>query len=147
MGVGSHGAGGGCLLAQSGRVVFPDLVAGLDGGWCYGCHCGTIPCCLSGAALDQDGAALPACSYLRWRREWRELVGAIEADADTDIRILGVFDDRLSEQVSVQHQRYPTLGPLSALISMVRSTRIDLVIVALPLSAQDRIMEAADELS
>ena len=76
-----------------------------------------------------------------------ELVGAIEADADTDIRIFGVFDDRLSEQVSVQHQCYPTLGPLSAPISMVRSTRIDLVIIALPLSAQDRIMEAADELS
>jgi Undecaprenyl-phosphate glucose phosphotransferase len=116
----------------------------------------------AGAACIIVERSLVACLVRYWTKTGRlyrraviyggganavELVRAIEADAETDIRIFGVFDDRLSDRVSVQHQRYPTLGPLSALISMARSTRIDLVIIALPLSAQDRIVEVADELS
>ncbi len=116
----------------------------------------------AGAACITVERSLIACLVRCWTKTGRlyrraviyggganavELVRVIEVDAETDIRIFGVFDDRLSDRVSVQHQRYPTLGPLSALISMARSTRIDLVNIALPLSAQDRIVEVADELS
>ena len=106
--------------------------------------------------------SLLACLVRQWTRTgrlWRhavvygggadtvELIRAIEADADTDIRIIGVFDDRVSHGGTVEHHCYPTLGPLSALVSVVRSTRVDLVIVALPLSEQDRMAEGVEELS
>ncbi|MCH9807693.1 MAG: undecaprenyl-phosphate glucose phosphotransferase [Alphaproteobacteria bacterium] len=76
-----------------------------------------------------------------------EVIKALEADGDADIRICGVFDDRDGDRVGADYLGYPVLGSISSLIEVARSTRIDLVIVALPLSAEERIANVVKHVS
>ena len=68
-----------------------------------------------------------------------ELISRLEADAESDIRICGVFDDRGSERVGNLVSGYPNLGRLADLVKFSRKTRVDLVIMTMPLAAEDRI--------
>ncbi len=64
----------------------------------------------------------------------------------TDIRICGVFDDRGDERVSSVVAGYPKLGNVNALVEFARQTRIDLLIVTLPLTAEARLLEIFQKL-
>ncbi len=77
----------------------------------------------------------------------RKVINDLEADLEADVRICGVFDERAGERMPAEQLGYPVLGSFESLFSMARSTRIDLVIVALPLSAEERIAKIAEELS
>ncbi len=67
------------------------------------------------------------------------LIAQLEADLTSDIRICGIFDDRDDVRSAKRTSGYPRLGGLSDLVTMSRSTRIDLIIVALPFTAEDRV--------
>jgi Undecaprenyl-phosphate glucose phosphotransferase len=69
------------------------------------------------------------------------LLKALEKDADTDLEICGVFDDRSEDRTQDGLAACPRLGGLDALIRYCRSRHIDLLIVALPLSAEQRVLE------
>ncbi|MEQ8825168.1 MAG: undecaprenyl-phosphate glucose phosphotransferase [Filomicrobium sp.] len=75
------------------------------------------------------------------------VIDALEADIEADVRICGIFDERHDQRVPAEHEGYPVLGSLADLVAMARTTRIDLVIVALPLSAEKRIAEVSEILS
>ncbi len=75
------------------------------------------------------------------------VIRSLEADPDADIRICGVFDERGGDRVPSEHVGYPVLGSLDDLVELARATRIDMVIVALPVGAEDRIAKVADRLS
>ena len=75
------------------------------------------------------------------------LIAELEADPATDIRICGVFDDREGGRAPPLVHGYPRLGDLDDLIALARSTRLDLAIVALPLTAEARLTEVARRLS
>jgi Undecaprenyl-phosphate glucose phosphotransferase len=75
------------------------------------------------------------------------LLHELESDHDQLIRIAGIFDDRDPTRAPRQIAGYPHLGGIDALISMSRSARFDLVIVALPLTAEDRLQSVAYKLS
>ena len=68
-----------------------------------------------------------------------ELIAELEADTESDIRISGLFDDRGDERSPRVIAGYPHLGGLDALVAFARDTRIDLVIVALPMAAEARL--------
>jgi Undecaprenyl-phosphate glucose phosphotransferase len=76
-----------------------------------------------------------------------ELVRALEADMAGDIRIAGIFDDRADERVLAQIHDYRRLGKLKDLIAFSRSTRVDLVVVALPVAGEKRLASVVDALS
>ena len=76
-----------------------------------------------------------------------DLIAQLEAGANSSIRIAGVFDDRGVESPGRHVCGYPKLGGLDELIAMSRRTRLDLVIVALPLSAEKRLENVARRLS
>ena len=63
------------------------------------------------------------------------------------ITIVGFFDDRLDGRVPVSAHNIPVLGNLSALMSMIRESRIDQVIVALPWSAEVRLQQVVSRLA
>ena len=69
------------------------------------------------------------------------LIARFEADAESDIRICGVFDDRGDERTAKLVSGYPNLGRLDELLAFGRRTRVDLVIMALPLAAEERVSE------
>ena len=59
----------------------------------------------------------------------------------TDLRIIGVFDDRTDGRAPELIDGVPKLGSVDDLVDFARHARIDLVIVTLPMSAEKRILE------
>jgi Undecaprenyl-phosphate glucose phosphotransferase len=64
------------------------------------------------------------------------------ASAGTDeVRTLGVFDDRSDNRAPETIEGFPKLGNVDDLVEFARSTRIDLIIFALPITAEERILQ------
>jgi Undecaprenyl-phosphate glucose phosphotransferase len=77
----------------------------------------------------------------------RQLIERLEADAESDIRICGVFDDRSEDRIDRMVSGYPVLGRLADLLAFGRSSRLDLVIVTMPLAAEARIRHVLAQLT
>lgn len=97
----------------------------------------------------------------RWAREGRldrrtiivgsdengeNLIRALNAQDDSDIHILGVFDDRNDSRALETCAGQPKLGKIDDIVEFARRTRIDLVLFALPISAETRILEMLKKL-
>jgi hypothetical protein len=78
--------------------------------------------------------------------EAEELIKALEASHDTDIRIAGIFDHRGPERVSPVVAGYPKLGNIDELVEFARNSRLDLLIVALPVTAEKRLLQLLKKL-
>ncbi len=66
---------------------------------------------------------------------------ALATQDDGDLLILGLFDDRANERSPDVVAGYPKLGNIDDLIEFARHTRIDVIIFALPISAEARILQ------
>ncbi len=75
-----------------------------------------------------------------------ELIHELEAQADNDIRICGIFDDRANDRSPPVVAGYPKLGNISALVEFARLARIDMLIVCIPLRAEQRVLELLKKL-
>jgi Undecaprenyl-phosphate glucose phosphotransferase len=97
----------------------------------------------------------------RWAREGRldrrtiivgsdqngeKLVEALNLQADSDIEILGVFDDRNDSRALDTCAGAAKLGKVDDIVEFARRTRIDLVLFALPISAETRILDMLKKL-
>jgi Undecaprenyl-phosphate glucose phosphotransferase len=97
----------------------------------------------------------------RWAREGRldrrtvivgsdqngeKLIEALNAEDDSDIDILGVFDDRNDSRALDTCAGAPKLGKVDDILEFARRTRIDLVLFALPISAETRILDMLKKL-
>jgi Undecaprenyl-phosphate glucose phosphotransferase len=71
----------------------------------------------------------------------KDLIRSLEQQTDNDIRICGIFDDRDERRSPGIIAGYPKLGTVTELVDFARLTRIDILIIALPLSAEQRILE------
>jgi Undecaprenyl-phosphate glucose phosphotransferase len=69
------------------------------------------------------------------------LLKALEADAASDVRICGMFDDRIDQRVPTNVLGYPVLGNREDLITFCRHNNVDMVLIALPLAAEERVNE------
>ena len=69
-----------------------------------------------------------------------ELVRALKVQEDSDIEVLGVFDDRNDTRSLESCAGSPKLGKVDEIIEFARRTRVDLVLFALPISAETRIL-------
>ncbi|MDO9415985.1 undecaprenyl-phosphate glucose phosphotransferase [Pararhizobium sp.] len=70
----------------------------------------------------------------------KALIRSLEQQPDNDIRICGIFDDRDERRSPFVIAGYPKLGTVVELVEFARLARIDLLIIALPLSAEARIL-------
>lgn len=71
----------------------------------------------------------------------KDLIRALEQQPDNDIRICGIFDDRGAARSPDVVAGYPKLGTVAELVEFARLAHIDMLIIALPLSAEARIMQ------
>ena len=71
----------------------------------------------------------------------KDLIRALEEQPDNDIRICGIFDDRGSARSPDVIAGYPKLGTFPELTEFARLAHIDMMIISLPLSAEERIFE------
>ena len=74
------------------------------------------------------------------------LIDSIRKSAGADVRLLGLFDDRNDERSPESVAQVPKLGRVADLIEFARQTRVDLVIVSMPLSAEKRVLEMLTQL-
>jgi Undecaprenyl-phosphate glucose phosphotransferase len=68
------------------------------------------------------------------------LIRSIEMQPENDIRICGIFDDRDDVRSPPVVAGYPKLGTIGELIEFARIARIDMLIVAMPLTAESRVL-------
>lgn len=69
-----------------------------------------------------------------------DLIVSLEAQADNDIRICGIFDDRKGDRSPPMVAGYPKLGTIAELVEFGRRARIDMLIVSLPIAAEGRVL-------
>jgi Undecaprenyl-phosphate glucose phosphotransferase len=74
------------------------------------------------------------------------LVHALKDQDDSDIHVLGVFDDRNDNRALETCAGSPKLGKVDDIVEFARRTRVDLVLFALPISAETRILEMLKKL-
>ncbi len=75
-----------------------------------------------------------------------QLVQSLKSQEDSDIDVLGVFDDRNDSRALDTCAGIPKLGKVDDIVEFARRTRIDLVLFALPISAETRILEMLKKL-
>ena len=75
-----------------------------------------------------------------------KLIEALKTQDDSDIDILGVFDDRNDDRALDTCAGSPKLGKVNDIVEFARRTRVDLVLFALPISAETRILEMLKKL-
>jgi Undecaprenyl-phosphate glucose phosphotransferase len=75
-----------------------------------------------------------------------KLIEALNNQEDSDIDILGVFDDRNDNRSLDTCAGSPKLGKVDDIIEFARRTRVDLVLFALPISAETRILDMLKKL-
>jgi Undecaprenyl-phosphate glucose phosphotransferase len=97
----------------------------------------------------------------RWTREGRldrrtvvvgadkngeSLIASLAAQRDSDVRIIGAFDDRGEARSAANCEGVQKLGTVDDLVEFARRTRVDLVIFSLPISAEARILQMLKKL-
>ena len=74
------------------------------------------------------------------------LIDALKEQKDSDVRVVGVFDDRNDERSPTSCGGLSKLGTVDDFVEFARRTRIDLVIFSLPISAENRILSMLKKL-
>ena len=74
------------------------------------------------------------------------LIRSLEQQSENDIRICGIFDDRDDKRSPPVVAGYPKLGNIKELIEFARIAHIDMLIVSLPISAEERILKILNKL-
>jgi Undecaprenyl-phosphate glucose phosphotransferase len=69
------------------------------------------------------------------------LIDALQAQPESDLDIRGVFDDRNDERSAPMIAGKPKLGTVDDLVEFARKTRIDLLLVSLPVTAEQRVLQ------
>lgn len=97
-------------------------------------------------AWTRDGRLERRAVIVGGGRLAEDLIRQIEAQPDNDIRICGIFDDRDDERSPAMVEGYPKLGTIPELVEFGRITRLDMLIVTLPLTAMARVRELLKKL-
>ncbi len=74
------------------------------------------------------------------------LIKSLALQRDSDVHIVGMFDDRGDERAPTTLAGQQKLGTVDDLVEFARHTRIDLVIFSLPISAENRILQMLKKL-
>ncbi|MEL7048887.1 MAG: undecaprenyl-phosphate glucose phosphotransferase, partial [Pseudomonadota bacterium] len=75
-----------------------------------------------------------------------DVLSELEADLTSDLRIAGMFDER-GERAPGMLLGYPMLGALDDLVTYARKTRVDVIILAVPMAAEERLAKIVAKLS
>jgi Undecaprenyl-phosphate glucose phosphotransferase len=94
----------------------------------------------------RDGRLVRRVIIVGGGREGEALVRALEHEADSDLRICGVFDDRGNDRTPEVIAGVPKLGTVDDLVEFTRLTRVDMILVSLPLTAEDRVLQMVRKL-
>lgn len=75
-----------------------------------------------------------------------KVCSVLEESHDSGVSLIGIFDDRGNDRTDVGNEHLPRLGTIDDLIQFVRATRIDTLIVTLPVPAEERLLQILNRL-
>lgn len=116
--------GGGLVVLVGWRVVLSRLVA----GWI------------------EQGRLTRRTVIVGGGQNAEELIRALDRDRHGDVRVIGIFDDRTDERSPDIVASVPKLGTVDDLVEFARRTRIDLLLVSLPVTAEERVLHMLGKL-
>ena len=144
-------AGGWTLafLAVFAAMFFLKLDAAVSRVWMAGWFAlGLVALLLERAALARAVAHFVRSGRLQQRAVivgggeiGAELLRELAKSDEAEVRLLGVFDDRGDDRSPDTVEGHPKLGNVDDLVAFARATRVDLVIFALPITAEQRILQ------
>lgn len=70
-----------------------------------------------------------------------DAIATLEKSKDLDIEIVGLFDDRYDSRSPESVRKHKKIGKISALADYARGHDVDLIIVAIPMSAEERLLQ------
>ena len=70
-----------------------------------------------------------------------DAIVTLEKSANLDIEIIGLFDDRFDTRSPESVLKHKKLGKISALANYARDHQVDLIVVAIPMSAEQRLLQ------
>ena len=76
----------------------------------------------------------------------RSLMKALESAPANDVSVIGIFDDRGDERSPSAIGKLRKLGTVNELVDFARMTRVDILIITLPLVAENRLLEILKQL-
>jgi len=79
-------------------------------------------------------------SAVRCGKVAEEALTALESSPDLDIEIIGLFDDRFDGRSPQSIHAHEKMGRIADLATYAGANRVDLIIVAIPLSAEARLL-------
>ena len=75
-----------------------------------------------------------------------ELIERLDAAGDSHVRILGIFDDRADGRTQIEYSGHPLIGSFEQLSTFCRQHGVELLIVALPIAAEHRLLQVLHRL-
>ncbi|QIG50087.1 undecaprenyl-phosphate glucose phosphotransferase [Nordella sp. HKS 07] len=91
--------------------------------------------------LDRAGRFTKRIAIVGGGKAAEEAIESLESSPGLDIDIVGLFDDRFDDRSPEAVRTHKKLGKISALAGFARENRVDLIIVAIPLSAEARLLQ------
>ena len=70
-----------------------------------------------------------------------DAINTLEKSTGLDVEVLGLFDDRYDKRSPASVRKYKKLGTIADLAAYARANQVDLAIVAIPLSAEQRLLQ------
>lgn len=91
--------------------------------------------------LDRAGRFRKRIAIVGGGKAAEDAIESLESSPGLDIDIVGLFDDRFDDRSPEAIRAHQKLGKISALAGFAREHRVDLIIVAIPLSAEARLLQ------
>ncbi len=95
---------------------------------------------------DRAGAFRRRIAIVGGGEAAEKAIDTLEASPGLDVEIVGLFDDRRDSRSPEHIRKYRKLGNVADLHDYARHNRVDLIIVAIPLSAEKRLLEMLRQL-
>ena len=70
-----------------------------------------------------------------------DAINTLEKSKGLDVDVLGLFDDRYDSRSPASIRKYKKLGTIADLATYARANLVDLAIVAIPMSAEQRLLQ------
>ncbi len=93
------------------------------------------------APLSQAGAFRQRIAIVGGGKAAEDAINILQSSKGLDIEIVGLFDDRNDDRSPDSIKKFSKLGKIGELADYARSNRVDLIIVAVPMTAEARMLQ------
>ena len=96
--------------------------------------------------LSEAGSLTRRTVIVGGGKDAQELMQALAEDNSGHLQILGIFDDRQGERVAESSSTITRLGTFESLTAFCQDQGVDLLIVTVPVRAEDRLLQILQQL-